>query len=68
MKDFSKTELQEMTLSEAKDELRNRIYVAASLVEDLEFCDPSKILGNGHHIRQQICEYAANLLEERWVK
>jgi hypothetical protein len=65
-RDFSKTELQMMTLSDAKTELQNRIYVATSFIEDLEFCKVNKIRGNGHHIRQQICEFAANLLEERW--
>lgn len=59
-----------MSLYEAKAELSARIYEATRMIEDLEHCRAEsgarRIRGNGHHIRQQIVAFAADLLEERW--
>ena len=70
MRKFSDEQLQSMQLDEAKVELSNRIYEAARLIEMLEYCRAEdggkRIRGNGHHMRQQIAEYATDLLSERW--
>ena len=61
---FTREELTNMDLETAKVELSNALYLASRIVEDLEY--RRKIFGNGHHIRQQISKFGADLLEERW--
>lgn len=69
---MTKDQLQAMTIADAKVELSNRIYEAAGLIEELEYCVASdgtkRIRGNGHHIRQQIAKFAESLLAERWCE
>jgi hypothetical protein len=55
-----------MSLREAQVELSNRLYEAAQLVELLEYA--GKVRGHGHHMRQQLCKAAEDLLAERWVE
>ena len=55
----------DMTLSDAQNELGNRVYEAAMLLERLE--DAGRINGNGHHVARKIAVYAVDLLTERWL-
>ncbi len=66
MKNFSAQELTKMDLETAANELSNRIYLAAGLIEDLE--NFGRLKGNGHHIRQSIALYAETELRRRWNK
>ena len=63
-------ELQNMTLIAAETELRKRVYGATRIIEELEYKKSSdggkRIRGNGHHLRQDIAEFAVKLLRERW--
>ena len=67
---YTKEELENMDLETAKAELSNALYKASRLVEELEYIHTPKghqrIRGNGHHIRQEICKFGTDLLEERW--
>ena len=45
-------------------ELENAVYKATGMIEDLEW--QGKVIGNGHHIRQQICTFAVRMLISRW--
>lgn len=62
--------LKKMTLQDAENELSKRVYVATQLIEELEYTKSSnglkRIIGNGHHLRQVIAEFAGKLLRERW--
>lgn len=66
----SMKKLQAMTLEDASAEISNRVYDATRLIECLEFCKANdggkRIRGNGHHIRQDISEFAVKLLKENW--
>jgi len=53
-----------MDIEKAKTKLSNSIYEASGLFEELE--SEGRLIGNGHHIRQDLCEFAIKLLEERW--
>lgn len=70
MKIYTDEQLQSMTLEDASVEISNQVYAATGLIERLELCkanDGSKrIRGNGHHIRQEIAEFAEKLLKDRW--
>lgn len=71
MRDFTDEELQNMTLEDAKNELSNRLYEAAGIIELLEYKGSScagnkRIAGNGHHMRQEIAAFGEALLEDRW--
>ena len=55
-----------LDLKEAQSELSNRIYEAARLLEELEYA--GKVIGNGHHMRQQLCQVAERLLADRWAE
>ena len=47
--------------------LFNRIYEAALLIEQLE--DAGRLVPtNGHHVAQDIANYAVKQLKERWKK
>ena len=64
------TLLQAMTIEDASAKISKSVYKATRLIEYLEFCKASdggkRIRGNGHHIRQEIAEFAVKLLKERW--
>ena len=45
-------------------ELENAVYKATRIIEDLE--GQGKVIGNGHHIRQQISAFAVRMLISRW--
>lgn len=70
MKNYTDEQLQSVTLEDASVEISNRVYAAAGLIEQLEFCKSNdggkRIRGNGHHIRQEIAEFAKKLLKENW--
>ena len=57
-------ELQNMTLQAAEAKLSRRVYKATRLIEELEHT--GHVRENGHHIRQEIAEFAVKLLRERW--
>jgi hypothetical protein len=52
------------TLEQEASKLASAIYQAARPLEDLEM--QGLVLGNGHHMRQQIAKFATDLLRERW--
>lgn len=62
--------LQKMTLQDAEAELKNRVYDATRLIEELEYKKASdgrkRIRGNGHHLRQEIAAFAVKLLRKQW--
>lgn len=62
--------LQAMTLEDASAEISKRVYAATGLIEKLEYCKASdgskRIRGNGHHLRQEISEFAVKLPKENW--
>lgn len=70
MRNFTDNELQNMSLDEAKAEVIKRIYDASGLIERFEYCRATdggkRLSGNGHHMRQDIAEFAAKIFEERW--
>ena len=55
-----------MDKEEASVSLSNSVYEATALIEKLEHA--GKVSGNGHHIRQKIAEYAAQVLRDRWIE
>ncbi len=52
-------------LQEAQAALSNAVYAATSLLEDWE--NASLLAGNGHHVRQDVCDFAVELLAKRWT-
>ena len=70
MKTYSDKELQSMSLDDASAIVINQVYKATRIIEELEYCKSNdggkRIRGNGHHIRQEIAAFAANLLKDRW--
>lgn len=70
MKTYTDEQLQAMTLEDAIAEIGNRVYEATRLIECLEFCKANdggkRIRGNGHHLRQEIAEFAKKLLKEHF--
>ncbi|MBK8132621.1 MAG: hypothetical protein IPK48_07860 [Gammaproteobacteria bacterium] len=56
--------LREMTLSDAENAISKSVYAATRMVEELEYA--GRIRGNGHHLRQEISEFAVKLMRERW--
>lgn len=56
--------LREMTLSDAENAISKSVYAATQLIEQLEYA--GRIRGNGHHLRQEIAEFAVKLMRERW--
>ena len=54
-----------MDLATAKVEVSNAVYEATRLIEDLEHT--GKVLGNGHHIRQRIAQFAVDELTRSWA-
>ncbi len=56
----------DMTLDQAVADIGNTIYASSGLFEDLE--NAGHIHVNGHHLRQQLAEYAQKLLHDAWVK
>ena len=53
-------------LKNAINDIQNEVYKATSLYERLE--GENKIIGNGHHMRQEVARFAGELLKERWEK
>lgn len=49
---------------ELEIELNNNVYLACQLIEKLE--NAGRIIGNGHHIRQNIAKFAQDTLKSRW--
>jgi len=60
----TREELEQIDLETAKNDISNAVYAATGLFESLETVD--KINGNGHHVRQKIALFAADLMEKRW--
>lgn len=54
------------TLEQAVADMGNTIYASSGLFEDLE--NAGHIRANGHHLRQQLAEYAQKLLRDAWAK
>jgi hypothetical protein len=54
----------QMTMKEAEAKISNDVYKATLLIEQLE--GAGLILGDGHHMRQAVAAFAANLVRERW--
>lgn len=54
-----------MPLDLADSTLSNRVYEATALFEQLE--GAGLVRGNGHHMRQEVCQFACDLLKERWT-
>ena len=54
-----------MDKEEAITQIGNDVYKAASIAEKLE--RSGDIVGNGHHIAQDIAKYAQDKIRERWV-
>lgn len=65
MKTYTEEQLKTMTWREAEAELSNLVYSATFLIERLEYA--GKVRGNGHHVRQEIVEFATEKLKERWI-
>jgi hypothetical protein len=61
---FTKEQLNAMTKSQAIANIGNVIYEASSLFEQLE--GYGKCIGNGHHIRQEVSEFAQKLMSDRF--
>lgn len=55
----------DMTLDQAAADISNTIYASSGLFEDLE--NAGHIRANGHHLRQQLAEYAQKLLRDTWA-
>lgn len=70
MKNYTDEQLQSMSLDDASAEISNSVYEETRLIESLEFCKAKdgckRIRGNGHHIRQEIAEFAVKLLKDNW--
>jgi hypothetical protein len=66
MREFTSEQIKAMSVEDAEVELMNAVYRAAVFFERLE--NNGKVHGNGHHMAQNVAEYAKNLLHERWVK
>ena len=62
---YSDEQLEDMDAGDAVSEIGNAVYEAAHLFERLE--GKGKVRGNGHHIMQDVAEYARKLMRERWV-
>jgi hypothetical protein len=66
----SMKKLQAVTLEDASAEISKLVYESTRLIECLEFCKANdggkRIRGNGHHLRQEIAEFAVKLLKEQW--
>lgn len=45
-------------------DISNDIYAASSLLESLEYA--GRILGSGHHLRQELALYASELLKRNF--
>ena len=58
-------DLKTISLEDAQHRLGNLVYEAASLVEKLE--QAGRVLGNGHHARQKIAQFAKDDLARRWT-
>lgn len=52
-------------LEDAATDMSSAVYKAAALYERLE--NRGLILGNGHHIRQQLAREAVLMLRDRWL-
>lgn len=52
------------TVEQAAAKVSNEVYKATSAFEDLEA--QGLVIGNGHHMRQRVAEFAASLVRERW--
>ena len=54
-----------MTLDDAVNEMKNRVYEAAVFFEMLEHV--GHLCGNGHHVAQHIAQRAGEEVRERWT-
>lgn len=61
---YTTEEAKEMSKETARAEISNAVYEACSLFERLEGC--GKVIGNGHHIRQQISKFATDVFDKRY--
>ena len=71
MHNYTDQQLQDMTLEDAKRIIENEVYKVTGIVERLEYVrdtesNERKIIGNGHHIRQEMAAMAAKIVERRW--
>lgn len=65
MRQFTKNDVESMTLETAQRAIENCVYEATALIEKLEHA--GKVRGNGHHARQKIAEEAKDELTRRWT-
>ena len=59
-------ELKNMSLSDATSELSNEVYLHSGIIEELEFAD-RRVIGNGHHMRQELALISQAYLVDRWA-
>lgn len=59
-----KKRLSERGKEGVRAEIVNDVYKVCLIFETLE--GMGKVRGNGHHMAQNVAQYAADLLEERW--
>jgi hypothetical protein len=64
MRELTLADCEKIDLESAKAEISNRVYAAAILFERLE--NAGKVCGNGHHMAQEVCTFAEELLVKRW--
>lgn len=59
---LSKSKLSKLELALA--EISNQVYLATSMIEDLE--SQQDLIGNGHHLRQELALRAQVLVFNHW--
>lgn len=58
--------LEKMDKETAKSKISNDVYGASFFYEKLE--GAGKVRGNGHHIMQELCRYAEELIDKYWIE
>lgn len=56
--------IEKLDMKSAMNEISNAVYQASKIIEQLE--GAGKVLGNGHHARQNIAKFAADEIMKRW--
>ena len=62
--DYTKKDLENMSLEEAERVLGNAVYVVGCFYEQLEHA--GKVHGNGHHMAQNLAAMSAKPLRDQW--
>jgi hypothetical protein len=63
---YSLDELQNMDKETAIEEITKAVYDSTVLLELLQI--HGRLYGDGHHLRQAVCNKAKKLVIERWEK